>query len=1066
VNGEKSTPLVLEALTRRQRFLRALQNFISGGGDEDIRTAIRSAILLLLVVAGFVVLKTIRDATFLSHYSARVLPTYMAWNTVVSALCATALIRVYRYVALRRLLQAGLVLFAVGTILAWDHLPGHISVKPTIFYLWVGIYGTIIPVQTWALVSTQLSTRQAKRSLGLIGSGGILGGIAGGVLARTFVNQWGVDSLFPCASLLIIFAAAICPSVSGSITESTPPAFVTTSTAQQKIHYRYATLLFLIIIAGTVVSTFLDFQFKAYTQQQVMGEKNLARFLGSFYAYLGAASLAFQLFITPLVLRKIGITAGFSTMPILLLIGSIVFFKRRSFGSIVAVRGSEELLRHSLDRSSFEVIQLALPAHFKIKLKSLIETVGARASELIACLILVAFFASGELPVSILTEWNMLLLIVWFVCAVILGSYEYPRLLREQLRREEVDLKTIRDNLFTSEFYRILPAILRNAKKEVILGILELLETSKKSWLGRYLTSLNHADAEVRFKTLQILFLQKAELSHAVKRLLQDPERRIRVEAVHYINIRAKSPQQILQKFLSNNSGDLAVKVAGMSRSLRSNSPESAEAIEKLLKEAETGRDVIALQEIAHIFQFVNANGLSSKIYKRLLSNPSNEVRKATLHSIASTQPKDLIPILLRLTRVPAIKTEVHASLAAFGKSLVPYLEEIILNPGESLPRRKLALKIAANAHASSILECVLRIARDPNLSLRFSAIKTLNRFRKKGILHSNHAGLFAVILDEFTTVETEIQRAILFGPEPDGLLNNLLLKRILWGIERVFRALALVFPPDAIYDAYLAWMSGDQLKRGAALEVLEKVLTPEMSERLLPILENRAALDVPDADSTRRRAFDSFVGEGDPLLVSAVVTELSEEERRKWLPEIEARFHNLDPVIKESLNWRRSKMDEAKGAPLTMIRKIEILSEISIFSRLSPPELVLLSEASGEISFEKGAEIYREGDPAQEMFCLIRGKVNILRNEELIETVEAGKSFGTMSVLANKNRISSAVCEEPAFCLRISSDTFWEILEDYTPVCHGIIEVLAEQVETLTAKAAGIPKEATVGKS
>src|SRR6476661_7144790 len=100
MNGEKTAPLVLEALTRRQRFVRSFHNFFSGE-DEDVRTGFRSAILLLLVVAGFVVLKTIRDATFLSRYSARVLPQYMAWNTVVSALCATALIRLYKHVPLR-----------------------------------------------------------------------------------------------------------------------------------------------------------------------------------------------------------------------------------------------------------------------------------------------------------------------------------------------------------------------------------------------------------------------------------------------------------------------------------------------------------------------------------------------------------------------------------------------------------------------------------------------------------------------------------------------------------------------------------------------------------------------------------------------------------------------------------------------------------------------------------------------------------------------------------------------------------------------------------------------------
>jgi hypothetical protein len=40
---------------------------------------------------------------------------------------------------------------------------------------------------------------------------------------------------------------------------------------------------------------------------------------------------------------------------------------------------------------------------------------------------------------------------------------------------------------------------------------------------------------------------------------------------------------------------------------------------------------------------------------------------------------------------------------------------------------------------------------------------------------------------------------------------------------------------------------------------------------------------------------------------------------------------------------------------------------------------------------------------------------------------------------------------------LKIQGETFWEILEDYTPVSHGVIEVLVQQIEQLTAKLAGV---------
>ena len=164
-----------------ERSIAAVLGNALGWEKTDAKPAVVNATLLFLIVAAFVVLKTIRDTSFLISYHIGALPQYMALNTLASALVAFLLLRLYNILSLRKLLQIGLIVFATGTILLWQGFPFHIAIQPKIFYIWVGIYGTIIPVQAWALVSTQLSSRQVKRTLGWVASGAILGGIAGGV---------------------------------------------------------------------------------------------------------------------------------------------------------------------------------------------------------------------------------------------------------------------------------------------------------------------------------------------------------------------------------------------------------------------------------------------------------------------------------------------------------------------------------------------------------------------------------------------------------------------------------------------------------------------------------------------------------------------------------------------------------------------------------------------------------------------------------------------------------------------------------------------------------------------
>ncbi len=635
--------------------------------EGDAGPALRGALLLFFIVAAFVTLKTVRDALFLSIYPARVLPKYMAINTVVSGIIAFGILRLYKHISLRRILQAALLLFAIGPLFIWESIPGHIHIKPTTLYILVGIYGTIIPVQGWALVATRLSTRQAKRTLGFIGSGAILGGIAGGLLSRFLVNAWGLQSLLPCAALLMFAAFASTPGASGTLTEMTPPT-AAPADHQKKMRFRYAMLLLIIVAAGTIVSTFLDFQFKAYTQREYQSEEVIGAFIGTFYAMLGVATLLFQLFITPFTLRRIGITAGLAAMPFLLLLGSSLVYFRKTFAAIVTLRGSEELLRHSLDRSSFEVILMAIPAYQKIRLKSLIETVGIRTSELVGCVVLIALFTSGEFPLTTLTIVNIGLTLVWFACALWLGMHEYPNLLRENLRREDLDLATVRENLFSNEFYRILPALLRNANKDTILSILELLESSEKNWLGRYLTCIDNSDAEVRLRTLHLLFLQKTDMKYKVKRLLTDPDPRVKAEAVHYMCSRSRAPREYINRFQKDE--DLAIRAACCAPGLKAGTKDCFDELETILKIAEKDKNTVALEEIAHLLQFVAPTDFSILVYKRLLSNPSIDVRKAALQSIGHTKPQLLIPILLKLTRVPALKSEVRLTLSTVRKNV------------------------------------------------------------------------------------------------------------------------------------------------------------------------------------------------------------------------------------------------------------------------------------------------------------------------------------------------------------------------------------------------------------
>jgi len=143
----------------------------------------------------------------------------------------------------------------------------------------------------------------------------------------------------------------------------------------------------------------------------------------------------------------------------------------------------------------------------------------------------------------------------------------------------------------------------------------------------------------------------------------------------------------------------------------------------------------------------------------------------------------------------------------------------------------------------------------------------------------------------------------------------------------------------------------------------------------------------------------------------------------------------------------------------LTTIQKIDKLGKVDIFSQLGPNELLLLSNQCAEEEFPAGKMIFHEGDPAQEIYILLEGSVELTHGGGQLSLVREGESFGTLSVLGEQPRLFTAIAVETSICLKIDRDSFWDILEDYPVICQGIFKILAQRVSTMVNQASQSPR-------
>ncbi len=170
-----------------------------GLSGKELRRAFPIFVYLFLTMAASVASKAARDALFLDRYRAIDLPYVDIAIAVLVGLAASLYIWVGHRTNLRNLQVGSLVFFARqrAVLLAVGGCSSADESGPLfiVIYIWVGVFSVLAPSQVWTLANYVLTTREAKRSFGFIGSGAILGWIVGGLATRAGVSRFGTENM-------------------------------------------------------------------------------------------------------------------------------------------------------------------------------------------------------------------------------------------------------------------------------------------------------------------------------------------------------------------------------------------------------------------------------------------------------------------------------------------------------------------------------------------------------------------------------------------------------------------------------------------------------------------------------------------------------------------------------------------------------------------------------------------------------------------------------------------------------------------------------------------------------
>ena len=362
--------------------------------DDAARIGFMAVFLFFLLAANNVI-KIVRDSLFLSRFPITQLP----YVYLLAALFAGAVIGIYaRYTSRLSLSQVilGSHAFIVSNVIIFWLLIAFYDFGWVLyaFYIWSAIVGLVVVAQFWTLANDMFNPREGKRLFGILTAAGTLGGMAGGFGAHWAVNflfgtnqlLWLIVVLFTGAFGVVWFAVRERENVlAANHSEDVSPREIKGQDAGGVIGTllgsRYLQLIAALTFVSVIVSTLIDYQFKAAAKEAYPSADALAGFFGSYYAWLSVVTLFAQVWLTGRLLMGLGLTPSLLLLPGTLFAGSIGLLLWPGLFAATATRLAEASLRTSVNDTAGEILYLPIPDYIKKKIKVLLDVTVERLGD-------------------------------------------------------------------------------------------------------------------------------------------------------------------------------------------------------------------------------------------------------------------------------------------------------------------------------------------------------------------------------------------------------------------------------------------------------------------------------------------------------------------------------------------------------------------------------------------------------------------------------------------------------------------------------------------------------------
>jgi CRP-like cAMP-binding protein len=131
----------------------------------------------------------------------------------------------------------------------------------------------------------------------------------------------------------------------------------------------------------------------------------------------------------------------------------------------------------------------------------------------------------------------------------------------------------------------------------------------------------------------------------------------------------------------------------------------------------------------------------------------------------------------------------------------------------------------------------------------------------------------------------------------------------------------------------------------------------------------------------------------------------------------------------------------------LATIEKVIFLKSVDIFSHATIEELGRIAALTDEVHFEPGEVIYREGEPTDAIYLVLKGRVAVEGNGRVVRELGEAQAFGTVAALDRNPAVHTVKAIDPVHALKLSAQDFDDILSVDFELVRAVFHALCRLI-------------------